>query len=281
MTNPAHAHQTDNGRFYVHPLTGETWPSITNCLDTAVNKPALVPWAAKVTAEYALENLPQLVRRARKDRDQLLKDIKAQVRFVKDTAADLGSRVHAYAEAHVLGKQVDDDPEVAPFAKQLLAWFKVMGVNLDPDKGDVVAAEATVVNRTHGYAGTGDLWVNLRIAPDLSWTPRKKHLWLIDYKTSATRPATSVYPEHGMQVAAVASGEALLLDDGTEVEPPGPIAGTAVLNLRTSGYALMPVPKDRDAAFAAFCAALNTTKYLHAVKADKPAAFTIPAKDVA
>jgi hypothetical protein len=281
MTNPANAHATEQGRYYVHPLSGETWPSVTNCLDTAVNKPALVPWAAKVTAEYALEHLPELVRRARRDREQLLKDVKAQVRFVKDTAADLGSRVHAYAEAHVLGKAVEDDPEVEPFATQLLAWFTTMGIRLDPEKGDVVAAEATIINRTHGYAGTGDLWVNLRIAPDLSWSPRKRWLWLIDYKTSSTRPATSVYPEHGMQVAAIANAETLLLDDGTEVEPPGPIAGTAVLNLRTRGYALMPVPANRDEAFAAFCAALQTTKYLHGVAKDKPQPWTIPAKDVA
>ena len=278
MTSPANAHATENGRYYVHPISGETWPSVTNILDTAVNKPALVPWAAKVTAEYALEHLPEMVRRARSDREQLLKDVKAQVRFVKDTAADLGTRVHAYAEAHVLGKTVEHDPEVEPYAKQLLNWFSVMNVRRDKD---IEAAEATIINRTHGYAGTGDLWVHLHVAPDLSWTPRKRWLWLIDYKTSATRPAKSVYPEHGMQVAAIAHAECLLLDDGTEVEPPGPIAGTAVLNLRTVNYALMPVPADREAAFAAFCAALKTTKYLHSVKAEKPAPYTIPVKDVA
>src|SRR5438105_4789085 len=110
--------------------------------------------------------------------------MKSQVRFVKDTAADLGSRIHEWAEARVLGKTQVDDAEVEPYGQQLLRWFDVMGVKFDRD---VDAAEATIVNRTHGYAGTGDLWVRLHIAPDLSWNPRKRWLWLIDYKSSATR----------------------------------------------------------------------------------------------
>lgn len=275
MTNPRHARATDNGRYYVHPTTAETWPSVTNVLDCGVSKPALVPWAAKVTDEAWATNLPRGVKASRRPDafTEFRKEMKAQVRFVKDTAADLGSRIHAWAEAHVLGKAQPEDDEVAPYGAQLLHWFNVMGVDFDRD---VDAAEATIINRTHGYAGTGDLWARLHIAPDLSWNPRKRWLWLIDYKSSATRPASSVYPESGMQLAAIANGETFLLDDGTEIAPPGPIVGTAVLNLRARGYALIPVPADRDAAFAGFLGALRTTEYLHAVAKDKPAPYSIP-----
>lgn len=274
MTNPTHAQATDRGRYYQHPVTGERWPSITNVLDTVVNKPALVPWAAKVTAEAALRMLPALVKTSRDHaaRDLTLKEIKAQVRYVKDTAADLGSRIHAQAEARVLGKPVAEDEECAPYVEQLLEFFDRWGVDFDKD---IEAAEATVINRAHGYAGTGDLWVWLHVGPDLAWTPRKRHLWVLDYKTSATRPVDSTYPENGLQVAAVAGGERLLLDDGTELDPPGPIVGTAVLNLRADAHALIPVPKDRDAAFAAFCALVTGTRYLHGID-KKPKALACP-----
>jgi hypothetical protein len=284
MTNPKHAHASDNGRYYVHPTTAETWPSVTNAIDCGVNKPAFVPWSAKVTDEAWATNLPRAVRASRRPEQftEFRKEMKSQVRFVKDTAADLGSRIHEWAEAHVLGKTQVDDDEVAPYGLQLLRWFEVMGVRLDRD---IEAAEATIINRTHGYAGTGDLWVQLHIGPDGEWNSRKRWLALIDYKSSATRPVASVYPEYGMQLAALANAEKLLLDDGTEIDPPGPIVNTFVLNLRSAGYALIPMPADRDAAFAGFLGALATTTYLHAVAKDKPAPYTMPAaaekKDVA
>lgn len=276
MTNPKHAQATEQGRYYAHPITGERWPSVTNILDTAINKPALVPWAAKVTDEAWARSLPRAVKLSRRPDafTEFRKEMKAQVRYVKDTAAGLGSRVHAHAEAHVLGKVIEHDDEVEPYALQLVAFFTAFGVDL---ARDVEAAEATVINRTHGYAGTGDLWVWLHLAPDGTWTPRKRWLWLLDYKSSATRPVTSIYPESGMQVAALACGEHLLLDDGTELDPPGPIAATAVLNLRVDDYALIPTPTDRTAAFGGFLGALRATTYLHGVTGGKPVVAKPPA----
>lgn len=58
MTNPKHAHATDRGRYYTRPGTGEQLISVTNVLSEAVSKPALVPWAAKMTAEAAWDSSP-------------------------------------------------------------------------------------------------------------------------------------------------------------------------------------------------------------------------------
>lgn len=272
MTEPKHAqHVPGKGRWYVHPLTGEMFPSVTNALDTSVSKPALVPWAAKAVAEKALRELPRLVSsslvkpcKARKVDDRcgscrpcILSEIKDEPRKVKDDAADLGTRIHHWAEAHVLGLPLIDDPEVEPFGVQLLRFFDDFGVDLEKD---VEAAEATVVNRRVGYAGTGDLWVRLRVA---GW-PRKR-LCLIDYKSSSTRPAKSVYVENGMQLAALKNGETILLDDGTEVPAPRGVKDLFVLNLRKDSYALIPMPVDGDvdAAFAGFVGALASAKYVH------------------
>ena len=245
------------GRHYVHSRTGEQWISITNVLDMAVSKQALVPWAAKITAQKAWAELPRMVATSRKpvEREALAKEIKGEVRIVKDMAADLGSRVHSIVEADVLGKPRPEDPEAEPYARQALRFFHDWGVSFEKD---IEATEATVINRTVGYAGTGDVWVWLRING-------QRRLLVVDYKTSQTRPADSVFPEMGMQVAAIAHGEVVLLDDGTEVPPPGPIHGTAILNLRANSYALMPMPLKgtMQQAFHAFCGALQDAVWLH------------------
>lgn len=281
MTNPKHAKaMPGKGRWYVHPSSGEKWPSVTNVIDRAVNKPVLVPWAAKITAGKAWDMLPRMVAsvmvkqcgatkvadRCGKCQPCLNAEMKAEVRAVKDTAADLGSRVHAHAEAHVLGKPIGDDPEVEPFVTQLLACWETFGINPDTD---IEAAELTIVNRTDGYAGTGDLLVWLTIDGE-----RGLYVW--DYKTSSTRPADSVYPEHGMQVAAIAHGETILLDDGTEIPMPGPIAGAFICNLRADDWALIPMPLagSLDDAYAAFKGALAVAGHLFAANDAKPSPLT-------
>lgn len=282
MTEPKYAKNVPGvGRWYFHPETGEKWPSITNVLDTAVAKPALVPWAAKVTEVKARDSLPRYVAYSRKepcgatrvkDRcgrciDCLSVEVRAEVKIAKDMAADLGTRIHAMAEAHAKGQPLPDDPEVKPYFEQVLRFFDDYGIDLG---NDVEAAEATVINRTHGYAGTGDLWPWLRIGRQ-----RKRRLVVVDYKSSATRDVMSTYPEYGMQLAALARGETLLLDDGTEVDCPRPEAA-AVLNLRTNGYALIPFPPDIDAAFEGFLGCLKAASYLHSQHGYKPQPATPP-----
>ena len=281
MTNPKYAKaMPGKGRWYIHPATGEQWPSVTNVIDRAVNKPVLVPWAAKITAGKAWDLLPRMVAailtpecEAKKAADRCGKcqtcvtvALKAEVRAVKDTAADLGSRIHAHAEAHVLGKPLSDDPEVEPFVEQLLACWAEHGI--DPDQ-DIEVAEMTIINRAVGYAGTGDLLVWMTVNG-------KRGLYLWDYKSSSTRPADSVYPEHGMQLAAIAHGETILLDDGTEIPMPGPIAGAFICNLRADAHALIPMPLAGDLtdAFTAFKGALAVAGHLFAAGDAKPAPLT-------
>lgn len=284
MTQPRHAKNLPGlGRWYLHPQTGEKWPSVTNVLDLAVAKPALVPWAAKVTEIKARDSLPRYVAYSRRDTcgatrvkdrcgkciDCLSKEVRAEVKIAKDMAADLGTRIHAMAEAHAKGQPLPDDPECQPYFVQVLRFFDDYGIDLDRD---VEAAEATIINRTHGYAGTGDLWPWLRIGRQ-----RKRRLVLVDYKSSATRDVMSVYPEYGMQLAALAHGETLLLDNGEEVPCPKPEAA-AVLNLRTDGYALIPYPRDLAAAFNGFLGCLHTATYLYGEHGYKPEAATPPSK---
>lgn len=262
MTSPKHARDTERGRYYSDPAGGPDLVSVTNVIDTAVNKShALIPWGVKLTVEHVLDNIVSIARRVLTDRAGLTREIKAIHREAKDRAADLGDRVHAAAEARVLGAPIPDDPEVAPYVAQLDAWLASWGVDLDKH---VEATEITCLHRRLGYAGTADLMVWLPTGPD-----GRLELWLIDYKSSATRSAKSVYPENTLQLAALRYCESVLLPDDAE-EPIPRIERTGVLNLRARSHALVPMPADRSA-HRAFRGALETTRWLHAAKSSYPA----------
>lgn len=268
MTDPRHAYDTDHGRYYRDPAGGPDLVSVTNVLSAGVAKFALVPWAVKLTAEHCVDNRLDVARRALKDRTQLLKEIKSVHRDARDKAADLGTRIHHRAEKMALLAPFEPDPQVDPYARQLTLFWQRWNVDLETD---LVAAEITFAHRRLGYAGTGDKMIWLGTGPR-----RRKQLWLIDYKTSATRPASSVYPENAMQLAALRYAEVVWLPDDTDGQVP-PIERTGVLNLRQRSHALVPMPGNRRT-FRAFRGALETTKWLHAAPTAYPALLP-PAAD--
>lgn len=254
MTQPRHARDTERGRYYSDPAGGPDLVSVTNVLGTAVAKQALIPWAVKLTVEYVLTNLPAITLRLAYERTAVIKEIKAVHREVKEEAADLGNRIHKAAELRLLGAPVPADLEVMPYVTQLELWLDGWGVDLDKH---IEATEITCLHRRLGYAGTADL---------LIWLPTGRNgtleLWLIDFKTSATRPAKSVYPENTLQLAALRYAETVLLPDDTDAPMPA-IQRAGVLNLRARSHALVPMPADR-AAHRAFRGALEATRWLHA-----------------
>jgi hypothetical protein len=265
MTSPRHAEATAQGRYYTHPVTSQQLVSVTNVLSVGCAKPALVPWAAKVAAEHAIDHLPQLVIMSRTDRDGAIRDIKSQVTVARDKAADLGTRIHALAEAHLLSKPMPPDDEAAPYVAQYEKFLADFEVVIDSD--NVEATELTVANPALGYAGTLDILLRLRLdgftqgqvklLPDGG-----RALWLIDIKTSATRAATSVYPEYALQLAALRGAREMWLPDDTVASMPKGITGAACLNLRKTTYALIPLPTG-PAEFDAFKGSLALTKWMH------------------
>jgi len=261
VTDPKNARDTDNGRYYIDPAGGPDLVSVTNVLDTSVNKRALMPWAVKVTVEWILDNRMEVARRAITDRAELTKQIKKIHRDARDTAADLGDRIHKACELRLLGAPIPADPEVAPYLAQFDLWLAHWGVDFEKH---IVATEITVMHRRLGYAGTADLMV---------WLPTGKNgaleLWLIDYKTSATRPAKSVYPENTQQLAALRYAETVLLPDDTDAPMPK-IQRAGVLNLRAKSHALVEMPAGRDA-HRAFRGALANAVWHHAAPSTYPA----------
>ncbi|WP_049568736.1 hypothetical protein [Nonomuraea sp. SBT364] len=254
MTNPKHARDTDNGRYYQDPAGG-LLVSVTNVLNT-LNKPALAPAAAKVTAEYFAENLPTAVRASRNPAamEDFIKAAKAEHKNVWETRRDLGSRVHALAEAHVLGTPAEHDEEAQPFVDQYELFLKEFGVDIATD---IDAVEVTVLHRSYRYGGTADLWIRLKNLPG----GQPDGLWLVDIKTSLTKSASTVYRDHALQLAALRFAEVALAPDDSE-HPVPEFAGAAILNLRTSSYGFVPMPALPEL-HSAFVGLLTASYVLH------------------
>lgn len=162
--------------------------SITRILD----KPALLPWAAKQVASYVEKELTNRLEKEGKasvipitkaEIKRLAEEAKGAPRRFVDDASDVGSQVHDYANRMFKGEYIGDLPESVD-------WRVRNGVNAIREwvtHNDVtpLGAEQIVFSRKWYYAGTYDLLatINGRLA-------------LIDFKTSK-----GIYTEHRLQTA--------------------------------------------------------------------------------
>lgn len=278
MTSPVHAHDTDNGRYYTHPQTGEQLVSITNVL-SSIAKPALVPAAVKITAETAADLVPLLVASMRLTECKpkrvaeecgrctpcLVKRIKRQHKVMWEHAADTGTLVHRYAEAHLTGQQMPRNDEVEPFLAQYLRFLDDFEIDIAQD---IEAAELTVAYPAIGLAGTLDVIARMRLdgyipGYAVKQLPEgKRALWIYDIKTSLTKPADTLYDEQPLQLTAQRYAREAWLPDGTVVPMPKGVVGTAILNLRKDSYEFIPVPSG-TAEWEAYKGFLTGAKWLH------------------
>lgn len=233
MTSPPLARTTKYGRVYEHPRTGEIAISVTTAMKS-LDKPALVPWAAKMAAEYAVKNWDTLAALGPEERVDL---IKGAHRRRSSSAADLGTAVHDAIDHWVRNEPMPRWGEgVDPFMEQFADF-------LDKRDPQFVDTEITVWNRTYGYAGTFD-WL-ARIGGKLT---------LGDHKTGS-----GVYPEVGLQLNALANAEFMLHEDGTE-HPLPQVDLLGALHLRPRSWALIPVAVSKES-FNAFLATLELTRW--------------------
>lgn len=176
------------------PEPGDTqFVSVTTIIG-ALDKPALMYWAAEQTAEAAVRVAGSLSARiAEEGKEAVVKWLRdARFRRPKGekSAADLGTDVHAACEEYALsGIRPECDPDVVPYLNQfdgfLQKWQPVYE-----------AVETTVYSPTYGYAGTLDAIMLL-----------EGQRVLVDYKTSkkskdSQGKESTPYPEVGLQLAA-------------------------------------------------------------------------------
>jgi hypothetical protein len=183
-----------DGRFY--NVDGELFPSVTHIL-SAISKPALVPWAAKVEREACTEAAAALY-------DELgaagqrypaswfaaalaakLGTVKAHQRTLA-RAGDIGTEAHQAIEwllRTALGAEAGPKPVISAPAKIAVEAFKAWAVRVSLKP---ILIERIVYSKQHRYAGTLDLLA--RVDGVLS---------TIDFKTGK-----AVYNESHLQAAA-------------------------------------------------------------------------------
>jgi hypothetical protein len=277
MTNPVTATTNDDGsRSYTYPPTGEQFPSVTTVLGATEGKPWLVPWSARLAAEYAVDHLDLIgavadgrafTLAAKEGGRKAAVDLaKRQAAQVRDRKRDTGGYVHDVVEAlilwqaspegrgsdlvlpvlpeHLKGADYDDEP-----VEDVADWMLTGFLNFVADFKPVFhAAEMTVFSAALRVAGTLDMIVTLpglatgragRFVPGDGVTP------CVDVKTGRHLDVT--VPE---QIAAYRRMTEALLPMGELVPMPRTKCG-AVLHLRPEhprGYRLMLISGADDAA---------------------------------
>ena len=164
---------------------GPWYPSVTTILRIK-DKPALVGWAKRETAACAVRNLDVLEKMVRSGGPAAAVDwLKRIPDYARDTAADLGTAVHAAAEAIGRGEPV----AVGRACARLLAAYR--RDFLDVFAPRFLAVEAMVCSERYEYGGTADAFVEI-----------DGETWLLDYKTGA-----GVYPDTALQLAGLARAQ--------------------------------------------------------------------------
>ena len=207
------------GRRHFYSYDGELYPSVSTVLK-AYPKPALITWAATLTAEYAVAKRAQVFAVAKSDESpggkykylggpatagevaavELLKG----ARFKKlGAAATRGTDAHA-----VIASGGTPSEEAQPYVDQWDLWT-------DQNDVQIVAQECVVVSTEYGYGGTVDLVCDF-----------SSRRWVIDLKT---RLDTRVFPDALLQAAAYASADVGL---------PEGVDAAGILTVTPSGHKL-------------------------------------------
>jgi hypothetical protein len=213
-------------RFYVNPESGRKNPGVTSVLNM-LPKGFLKFWAAKVAAEYAVDNLGSVVGLAMNDRQAAIDAIKGAPNRFTGKAADVGSEAHDYFEKMAKGEPIGRvHPDLAPFVQHFQEF-------LDLCQPEFLFMEETVWSDDLGTAGSFDAMAVLR---GDGAGPLKGKSLVMDWKTTRS----GVHEEVALQLAAYRNAEHLVRPDGSRVPMPA-IDGAAVLHVRPEGWALYPV----------------------------------------
>jgi len=209
--------QRGGSRFYVEPTDGRKAPGVTSIVGM-LPKPFLTYWAAKMTAEAAVDNLDAVAAIAAGDRDGAVDYLKGAHRRYTKARADVGSKAHDMFERMMRGENVrrvgmDLDP-----------YKRHFGEFLDRVQPELISAEDVMWSDTHDYAGSSD--AVLRIGDETV---------IVDWKTSK-----DTYPDVALQLSAYANADRIIDADGESAPMPAITAG-AVLHITPERWALKPV----------------------------------------
>jgi hypothetical protein len=238
------------GRGHSYLLDGVKVPGVTTILDKGVPKPALIDWAARQSASYAVDHWPELEQMAPSER---LEAIRGARWSTLREAGERGREVHALVHRYVIGETVTPPDELA-------GHFDAGCRFVDEWRLQELAIEVAVFHRPapeegrpYPYGGRFDLLGRLADG----------NLWLLDFKTSLR----GVFMEYALQLAGYRYADFYVLDgdvdeDGAATEHPmPPVDEAGVVWLRADGsYELVPLQADY-AALEVFTAAQQVAAF--------------------
>jgi hypothetical protein len=217
---------------------GYVYRSVTN-ITGALPKPALVAWAAKLTAETAVEQYLAWSEMPAYEAVEWLK--KAPYR-TRDRAAARGTTIHAVIDNMLHGRSYEVEALVEPWVASAMKF-------VDEARPRAERTEASVYDERTLCAGTFDFLGRLDAAPELGRV-------LIDWKTSK-----GVYEDMAVQLVGgyLFGSQYILDDDSKEIEWREPDSAL-IVHFTPDGYTIRPVPKDKQLR-RAFLGALEIRKW--------------------
>lgn len=222
---------------HVYLVDGKRVASVTSALG-CISKPALVPWAAKVTADYVESHLIPGVSLDEVQIKNLCKEAKMAHRAKKEGAADIGTFVHEWIEQYIkVGRPNDPiNPQVKAGVDAFLQW-------VDENKVEFIASEKKVYSKEYNFCGTLDF---------LATVNGKRMLG--DIKTSS-----GIYDEMFFQTSAYQ----LALQ---EEHPEEKFEGQIIVNCRKTGELDTRISLEYEENAKAFICALGLYRRINAMK---------------
>ena len=167
-----------------YSVDGDYVPSVTTILNV-ISKPALMPWAVKMGAEWFRDNRKDYLKGDIKLED-MIKGIKGAYRKKSQDALNIGEEVHAWCEQAIKFKlgvgtmpSMPDNEVVRESIENFRDWTKENDVKW-------LSSEEKIYNRKYKYAGTVDAIAEVNGV-----------FGVIDFKTSKR-----LYDEYDLQVSA-------------------------------------------------------------------------------
>jgi hypothetical protein len=193
-------------------------PSVSTIVGIVDKSGPLVGWAKRETAACAIRNhdmLETMIKSGGKEAAQAW--LSAIPDYQRDEAADLGSRIHALADALQRGEDIKPTGLEVPYLRAYRRFLEVV-------KPEIVYSETMIANLTHGFGGTFDMGARI----DGVW-------YLLDIKTG-----NKVYGETALQLAGYSLGEFTATPDDPTPQPLPAWERFGVIHLQPDAWELIP-----------------------------------------
>lgn len=197
---------------HAHSLNGKPLTGVTSLIDKTLSKPALIPWAVKMTTEYIQTNCPIVDNLYRVSEEDLVNAKKAHSTF-KERAGDWGTRVHNACETWAKTGELPlspDDADILPSVSNFVTFIK-------DNRFKILDVERNVWSKEWWIGGIFDLVLE-----------KDGKVYIADIKTSS-----GIYDSHFIQMGAYYK---CILENGWQRDySVDEFEGAIVINLKKDG----------------------------------------------